>query len=785
MTGEEAPASSATEQLLQESWQLRGRNASARELTVEACAAVAFAVAAAALLVVGGGIGRVPLGTAALLVGLYALLGRIEFPIGSGLVVPTQLVLFPMLMLLPPAIVPVAVAVALVFGSTLDWALGRAPARRILGAVPDAWHAVGAAAVLVIAGSPQIDFENAPLMAIAFVACCVTDLLTSFVRVRLIGLVRSITLHARVMLGVWLVDASLAPLGFLAGIGAMLHTAAILFVLPLAFLLWLLANDRRRRIEQAQQRLGLVQQERVRLHSAVRRLGDVFATKLDLPGLCDTLLHACVDALDAAGGRIELRGLAAWHDLEAGDCDALLAVPARSLADDRATLAQLPRDGFFVLLAPLTISSQRRTVDGTLMILREGRPFDDDEIALTEQLIAKAELAAAETLNYAAMREELLTDPLTGLGNRQKLRRDLAALFKSAPSAPPQLLLMFDLNGFKNYNDTFGHLAGDELLARLGERLRATVDARGAAYRLGGDEFCATVAIDGRRPHELIAELSQSMSEAGELFTVRAAVGAVKLPLEASTPDDALRLADHRMYADKRHRSVESRDQARDVLVRTIHLKLPDLEEHSNHVAEMATRLAFRLGVHGDDLDEVARAAELHDVGKVGIPEAILNKEQTLDREEWDLMRRHTILGEQILSAAPTLRPLGRLVRATHERWDGTGYPDGLRGEEIPLGARIIAVCDAYDAMVSKRPYAIVLSEQEARRELRDNAGSQFDPVVVAAFFDAVPGDAPARRLSRFARSPQPAADGADPEREDLRFVLEVAHGEQQLFADG
>jgi len=188
------------------------------------------------------------------------------------------------------------------------------------------------------------------------------------------------------------------------------------------------------------------------------------------------------------------------------------------------------------------------------------------------------------------------------------------------------------------------------------------------------------------------------------------------------------------MYAHKHNRSSGARDQARDVLLRTMHAKQPSLHEHSHHVAELATAVARRIGMSGEELDEVARAAELHDVGKVAVPDAILDKPEGLSDDEWSFMRRHTILGERILNGADAMRPVARLVRSTHERYDGTGYPDGLQGEEIPLGARIVAVCDAFSAMCQARPYGEVLTEAQALDELRVAAGSQFDPAIVAAF---------------------------------------------------
>jgi HD-GYP domain-containing protein (c-di-GMP phosphodiesterase class II) len=140
--------------------------------------------------------------------------------------------------------------------------------------------------------------------------------------------------------------------------------------------------------------------------------------------------------------------------------------------------------------------------------------------------------------------------------------------------------------------------------------------------------------------------------------------------------------------------------------------------------------------MRGEQLDELARAAELHDIGKVGIPDAILDKPDKLNAQEWEFVRQHTILGERILSAAPALRPVAKIVRASHERWDGRGYPDRLSGHEIPLAARVVAVCDAYEAITGERCYRPARSAEVAREELLREAGHQFDPAVVAAFLD-------------------------------------------------
>jgi HD-GYP domain-containing protein (c-di-GMP phosphodiesterase class II) len=156
-------------------------------------------------------------------------------------------------------------------------------------------------------------------------------------------------------------------------------------------------------------------------------------------------------------------------------------------------------------------------------------------------------------------------------------------------------------------------------------------------------------------------------------------------------------------------------------------------------VAALARAVATELGVDSDELDTVLRAAELHDIGKLAIPDDILHKPAALDAGEWELMREHTIIGDRILGAAPAMRPVAEIVRASHERWDGSGYPDGLAGGQIPLGARIVSVCDAFHAMTSPRPYQPTRTPEQALAELRRCAGTQFDPAVVEAFCALAP----------------------------------------------
>jgi diguanylate cyclase (GGDEF)-like protein len=352
-------------------------------------------------------------------------------------------------------------------------------------------------------------------------------------------------------------------------------------------------------------------------------------------------------------------------------------------------------------------------------------------------LLALARLTLAFLENQHTISQahgEARTDSLTGLRNRRSLMADLEMQLGLATLGRPRALLLFDLDGFKEYNDAFGHPAGDGLLVRLAARLAEAVGDVGDAYRLGGDEFCVLVAPGTGGVDPILGACSAALNERGEGFEVTSSFGVVVMPEEADTPTLALQMADRRMYARKGGRRVSAGRQSRDVLLRTLSERRPDLQVRLRDIGELALSVGRELHMGPEGLDEVARAAELHDVGKIAVPDAILDKPGPLDPVEWSFMRRHPLIGERILLAAPALRPVARLVRSSHERWDGGGYPDGLRGDEIPLGARVVAVCDAFDAMTTHRPYREPIPEPEAIAELRRCAGTQFDPMVVDAF---------------------------------------------------
>ncbi len=329
------------------------------------------------------------------------------------------------------------------------------------------------------------------------------------------------------------------------------------------------------------------------------------------------------------------------------------------------------------------------------------------------------------------VRTQSLTDDLTGLGNRRSLFLTLQRGLAGAGAAP-MVFAIYDLNGFKRYNDTFGHPSGDALLVRLAGRLAEAAGPRGHAFRLGGDEFCLLVPCDRDAMPAMVGAGLAALTEEGEVFSVSAELGSVVLPDEAYDATNALRLADERLYAQKF--SLYQESDSHEVLLSVLDERDPDLREHTRVVCELATAIGAQLGLGGQGLEQLRLAAELHDLGKLAVPLEILEKPGPLDEDEWNLVRQHPVAGQRIISAAPSMRDVGLIVRATHERWDGGGYVDGLAGTAIPLAARIIAVCDAYAAMTNDRPFRRALPPLQAVAELRRCSGSQFDPQAVFAF---------------------------------------------------
>ena len=367
-------------------------------------------------------------------------------------------------------------------------------------------------------------------------------------------------------------------------------------------------------------------------------------------------------------------------------------------------------------------------------------------------------------------------DPLTGLWNQRRFEDDLAKqLARCRRYGERATLLALDLNGFQRVNETFGQLIGDDVLYALGDGLSRRLRASDSAARIGGDKFAVVLMnVDREEARNTAQEVAARLTEfAREKLDARLSltlsVGVVVLDAEAGGVQEVLAAAYHEMSADKPRpdlaalhemsadkprpdlaalgaaevenggtHSREARISSLRALLTAVQARDSYTAVHSRQVVMLARAVARRLGLDDGHVREVESAALLHDLGKIAVPDAILGKRGPLTEHEQLLMRQHPVVGAQMVSSIPDLEHLGPAIRAEHERWDGTGYPDGLAGEAIPLGSRIAFVCDAYQAMTSNRPYRRALSHDMAIAEIESESGRQFCPAAAAALLEAL-----------------------------------------------
>ncbi len=340
-------------------------------------------------------------------------------------------------------------------------------------------------------------------------------------------------------------------------------------------------------------------------------------------------------------------------------------------------------------------------------------------------------------------------DALTGLYNRRFYEEELRRL--DVERNLRVTLLMIDVNGLKLTNDAFGHAAGDELLKAVAKVLQATCRADDIAARIGGDEFAVLLSkTDEEETLRLTLRIREAMSSetvAGLPLSVSSGWATKTDPL--TDIDDVFKEAEDHMYREKVSDRREYRHQTIELIVQTLYAKSPEEREHSERVSQLCRDIGSAMGLSQSEIDQLTMAGELHDVGKIVIDNDILDKKDPLLDSEWEQIKRHSNMGYSILSAVNDYGPLAESVLAHHERWDGSGYPHGLQGEKIPIQARIIGIADAYDAMVSDRPYRKGKRHEDAVMEIRRCAGSQFDPAVVEVFVEMMQGkEAAASELS-------------------------------------
>jgi diguanylate cyclase (GGDEF)-like protein len=430
----------------------------------------------------------------------------------------------------------------------------------------------------------------------------------------------------------------------------------------------------------------------------------------------------------------------------------LVLISAVLAASSSKPFLHLIRDNAMQTTAPFTLMAS-----AALMLVVMWQRSPALSLALVGPLLA---IALYQRSTFAAMRAMrlALTDPLTGLGNHrhfhERLQRELSAAEESSKTLG---LVLVDIDDFKSVNDTYGHPVGDRVLGQVASRLRQG----GESFRLGGDEFA--VLLPGLDEDESISVASSivervSAAQVELVGSITVSAGVASFPMQGVGRDELIRLADsalywakadgknrartyeqtHELELEQLHQLAESPDRAARYRAAASLAKAVDARDaytgsHSERVGELAGRIARRLDLDESQIELTRLAASLHDLGKLAIPEEILRKPAALNESEQLVLQRHPQIGYRMLESLG-VEPIAEWVLHHHERWDGGGYPDRLRGEEIPLGARIIFVADAYDAMTSERVYRKPLTPAEALEELERCAGTQFDPTVVDAF---------------------------------------------------
>lgn len=498
------------------------RRLSSRELRVEGASAASFVVVAAAMAFLLPHSRPFDPALALALIVSLALASKVPLHLGAGSAIPTQLVLVPMLFLLPPAAVPLCVGTGLAGAALFDALRSREHPERILTGTADAWHAVAPSVVFAAAGAPAAELEYWAVPMVAVLFQCATDLL--FVTLRE-WLGRGIAPGAqlRVILTVYALDACLTPVGFAIAMAATGQPFAFLLALPLLVLLAALADDRRRRIRDAVQRLDELTEEHERLDRAIHRIGEAFGSKLDRAAMVDIGLRTAVEALGAEFGRADLADGRIDHAVEPGATAE--AVSAAERAAQRSGALRLASDGdHFALAHPLT-GGVRTTSTEAIAVVRRGRAFTQQEQALFAYLAQQTALAIENVALHEQLRRQATLDELTGLSNHRRFQEALnQEIARTRRSGQPTALVMLDIDDFKRLNDAYGHRLGDGVLQTVADVIAGACRATDEPARYGGDELAVILP-------DTDLEGAWTLGE-----SMRRAVEALDLALEDGTP---------------------------------------------------------------------------------------------------------------------------------------------------------------------------------------------------------------------------------------------------------
>ncbi|MDH5781811.1 MAG: diguanylate cyclase, partial [Dehalococcoidia bacterium] len=421
-----------------------------------------------------------------------------------------------------------------------------------------------------------------------------------------------------------------------------------------------------------------------------------------------------------------------------------------------------------VVYLPLSVTD--RTIGSLILASRKPNAYSGRQIRLLERVALQIAAPIENAQLYARLEQKSRVDEITGLFNRQHFEERLKEeVSRHSRYGDVFSIFMLDLDNFKAYNDVYGHPAGDILLSQVGKIIQSSVRDADQAFRYGGDEVVVILPQTARNDAYVVAERVREQI-AGEMekkaITVTCSIGLASYPTDGVIAGELVDVADSALYYAKRaggnrvYLSSKIPSEPPDdggiygkrnglsaiyALVSAVEARDPYIYGHSRKVSTYAGALAEAIGLSPDEVSKVSTAALLHDIGKIGIPDKVLNKKKKLNGENWEAIKTHPRLGANIIGNIPQLVPCVSIILHHHERWDGGGYPEGLKGEEIPIGARVLAIADSFEAMTSARPYRPALSREEVVKELRQGAGIQFDPYLVEVFIGIIKAGLPGR----------------------------------------
>lgn len=374
----------------------------------------------------------------------------------------------------------------------------------------------------------------------------------------------------------------------------------------------------------------------------------------------------------------------------------------------------------------------RNTKDTSAVVEIEGTDEISELATSTNKMLAELNSAYKEIvfLSYS--------DKLTGLKNRAYIEKRLNELDNKDETN--YSIILGDLNGLKIRNDTFGHKEGDNLLCTIANILNTICEADDIVARYGGDEFVILII---NKDKQYVTNITKKIKEAcdnaaNSHFKFSISLGSAKKNELYSNSEAVMNLAEERMYRNKLLEKNSSRGSTIISLERSLYEKHSETEEHTLRIRNLSSLLGKKLGLSRDKIDELELLGMLHDIGKIAIPDNVLMKPGKLTNSEWEIMKSHTEIGYRIATATPELAHIAHEILCHHEKYDGTGYPQGLKGEEIPLLSRIINIVDSFDVMTHSRCYKEPMSLDDAIEELKRCSGTQFDPDIVEVFIKAL-----------------------------------------------